>query len=810
MAGAAKTRNNYNNKKNKRASKNYGPWTKQKSNFKTRFSGNKNLHKKTIGRVDNNDYKGLEGGFIKATDNNDYDGIAVDNNANESGEKKATIRPNVLHRYATYNYIFTLSGITERELNTHEYMGNPPHDIIARTGGIGDANFSGTTEVEDTGGQDPEYDATTIQRQKAFDEEYNDSIRILLRGHDIFIENVNIVSTAGPNTERGLGQFTKMEFEIHEPYGCSFIEKVRATTALNGYKDYQDAPLLLTIDFKGFDEHGKPVASQPGHVRKIPVLISRVEFDVDQSGTKYSMVATPYTELPYDDRFKFSRTLVPVFAKDIDEWVANVQAVLKQQMTDEIKEGQRQYADEYVFDITDEVREAGLTYRGQQKTNLTGSVEETLKINTPFGTTVDTEIKLGTDSVGTNDPLENGKTKVKKIEGSADMQISLVKFFEDAIRAGTGYQDLAESFWTAYLKGTGQVSDATLKDPVKVAELFTKDDGKQIQAIVDKNQYVNWFKIKTSARTDTERFDKITKMHPKKIIYQAVQVKLHVAKFLKPGISIGKIDWRSRVHKEYNYIYTGDNIDVRNLRMYYKSAYYMRNVRGDDESNTGQITFDTTKRKGAIGREDYPEELMPLRTYPSSLRGRSLLKGDEKSKKPQEFYDYLTNPVADMAKIELQILGDPAYLCQDIHMPIKALGNNTKIGGTGPYDFINENFNADNYVPLININYRIPDDIDELEGTTFTNKAKYRDENIFFNGLYQVNKIESTFNQGTFEQTLFCSRFNNQQGAGIDPEMVQFSNQSIDSILEGAEKEKRKNEKWNNIKDYKNLQIPTI
>ena len=788
-----------NEKKSKRASKNYGPFTKKKSTFKTRFSGNKNLHKKVIGRVDNNDYKGLEGSFIKATDNNDFDAAEINNNANESGEKVSNIRPNVLHRYATYNYLFTLSGINEKELNTHAYLDNPPHDIIARTGGIGEPNVTEKEfEEAETG------DGAIMEREQKisnFRESYNDSIRILLRGHDIFIENVNIVSTAGPNTERGLGQFTKMEFEIHEPYGCSFIEKVRAATALNGYRDYQDAPLLLTIDFKGFDEHGKPVASQPGHVRKIPVLISRVEFDVDQSGTKYSMVATPYPELAYDDRFKFSRTLLPVFAKDIDEWIANVQGVLKKQMTDEIKEGQRQYADEYVFDVTDEVREAGLTYRGEQKTNLTGSVEETLKFTNKYGQEVDTQIPIGTDSAGTNDPLETGTPKVKKIEGSADMQISLVKFFEDAIRAGTGYQDLAESFWTAYLKGTGQVDDATLKDRVKVAELFTKDDGKQIQAIVDKNQFVNWFKIKTSVRTDTSRFDKITKMHPKTIIYQAVQVKLHVAKFLKPGISIGKIDWSSRVHKEYNYIYTGDNIDVRNLRMFYKSAYYMRNVRGDDEANTGQITFDPTKRKGSVGREDYPEELMPLRTYPSSIRGRSLLKGDEKSKKPQEFYDYLTNPVADMAKIELQILGDPAYLCQDTYMPIKTLQVNTKIGGTGPYDYYHENFNADNFVPIININYRIPDDIDELEGTTFTNKAKYRDENIFFNGLYQVNKIESSFNQGTFEQTLFCSRFNNQQGAGIDPEMVQFSNQSIEKILEDAAEEKRNASKINKLLD---------
>jgi hypothetical protein len=51
----------------------------------------------------------------------------------------------------------------------------------------------------------------------------------------------------------------------------------------------------------------------------------------------------------------------------------------------------------------------------------------------------------------------------------------------------------------------------------------------------------------------------------------------------------------------------------------------------------------------------------------------------------------------------------------------------------------------------------------------FSDGGKTRDEDLFFNGLYQVNKIESRFDNGQFLQTLFCSRFNNQQGAGTTP-----------------------------------------
>ena len=171
-----------------------------------------------------------------------------ENNLRGSGKvSKPFLKPNVLHQYASFNTIFTLSGITETELQSRKFLTNTVHDIIARTGGIGDPKVSNRVFL-DTQGADPEFDATLTQRKNKFNDTYKESIDILNRGHDLFMENVTMVSTVGPNPERNLGNFTKMEFEIHEPFGITFIEKVRACTALNGFLDYQDAPLLLTID----------------------------------------------------------------------------------------------------------------------------------------------------------------------------------------------------------------------------------------------------------------------------------------------------------------------------------------------------------------------------------------------------------------------------------------------------------------------------------------------------------------------------------------------------------------------------------
>ena len=123
-------------------------------------------------------------------------------------------------------------------------------------------------------------------------------------------------------------------------------------------------------------------------------------------------------------------------------------------------------------------------------------------------------------------------------------------------------------------------------------------------------------------------------------------------------------------------------------------------------------------------------------------------------------------------KIELDILGDPHYLCQDVFANLKRINKEkTELVVGRIDDEFDENqfgsFNAEKYMPIINLRYRLPADINEKEGTMFNAQKQYRDENLFFNGVYQVVKVESSMNQGQFLQTLTCVRLNNQQGEGL-------------------------------------------
>ena len=742
---------------------------------------------------------------------------------------------NPLHRYASYTSLFTLSGLTEVEIrNPERYLTGPVHDVIARSSGIGAGDTSrisdatafsvNQTEALESQGITGKRADRIVSRGEAGtdDERYMESASILRRNHDIFFENVNILSTIGPNSERNLSNFTKMEFELHEPYGITFIEKVRAATFINGFRDYQDAPLLLTIQFRGFDENGKPLGTRLSETRKIPVLIVKVDFDVDAGGAKYIITAVPYGDMAHDDRFKVLRTRVEVGTFSFFSFKRTLEAKLEKQMRDEIDEKTRQFPDIYRLEAEEGLFDSALTAAYSLKSQYgTDSVEQAKEKKKQEELE---EIQESIANAGRDDGLGDYVTQFNSDKTqTVDSGTTIPKAIEDFIKSEPGFFDLTVDFWRAYLTMSGYKpgGNALFEDKLRRDKqirdfLQNEENANEIRNLLKKHNTIPWFKIKSTVYTDTSRLDAITKMHPKEIVFKAVKYRIPVLKFLATGLSIGEVDWSKYVRKNYDYLYTGDNVDVQGLRINYKSAYYMRNVRGNDkvENETGLEKAVRLSTNITVGKEDYPEPLLPLRNYPSNVKGRSssvsFRPGGNKS---QEFFDYLTNPEADMMRIELDILGDPHYLCQDVFANLKRINKQkTELVVGRVDDEFDQNqfgsFNADKYMPLINLRYRLPADINETEGTMFSAQVQYRDENLFFNGVYQVVKVESKFDSGQFLQTLTCVRLNNQQGEGLNPSLLQsaFNNNYLNDLDDNrtdAQKQGggKRNEGYTRIKD---------
>jgi hypothetical protein len=262
-------------------------------------------------------------------------------------------------------------------------------------------------------------------------------------------------------------------------------------------------------------------------------------------------------------------------------------------------------------------------------------------------------------------------------------------------------------------------------------------------------------------------------VQPKIITFVAIETKIHILKFIKAGISFGNIDWSAYIRKKYDYIYTGENVDIQHLKIHYKTAYYMRNTRpfATEEKHGGAVHDFTNSLKETLnkvfGAENYPEPLAPLTMEPSINLGKStVVSNDPRSRKNQEFYDYLTNPQADMINIELTILGDPAFLCQDQFTNLKK--DNTKDkSNIGPWNDTYNSFNSESVTPLIVLNYRLPEDFNDKTGEYF--EADVANRTMWFSGIYQVVKVDSKIEQGSFTQVLYCVRLNNQKGDGTTP-----------------------------------------
>ena len=98
-------------------------------------------------------------------------------------------------------------------------------------------------------------------------------------------------------------------------------------------------------------------------------------------------------------------------------------------------------------------------------------------------------------------------------------------------------------------------------------------------------------------------------------------------------------------------------------------------------------------------------------------------------------------------------------------------------------------------MPCINLKYRLPSDLNDKEGTFFGGDGqKYREENLFFSGVYQVVKVDNQISTGQFTQTLTCVRLNNQRGEGLPVALISASKKSFEELRKKKERDEKRNE----------------
>ena len=661
--------------------------------------------------------------------------------ANPNLRSKATTAatkpdPNVLHQFASYNSLFTLSALSTSEIrNPKQFFQAKPHDIIAQSGGIGsDANkFDGPPSV--FANRFTEESKKTIQKTEQIQKGLDAAGREFSKNNDLYFKNVDLTSIPGYNEKARLTSVTNIKIELVEPAGITLLEKLRAAAANNGFLDHLDAPYMLTIEFKGFDENGQPIKENNEFIKRvIPIKITNVDIDVNQGGSYYTMTAIPYNEFGLVNNFMYPRTsgTLSSTTRTFAEAVVSLQNILNDQNEQEKKGKFNQIPDRYDISISEDLDpQQQLSYDLLSQAGMT----QTQNTGGPPGTeTFDLEmIKF---SPSTNIPM----------------------LLENLMKTHPKYGAKSFEEW----------SEAVSK---KGTDKFNPNDAL--------STYFKYFRIRTTVEP-TKNFDEIRQVNAK--IIKVVVEPYYISAYNLATAGVHQDNkYKSYVAKAYNYIFTGDNVDVLDLNINYKVAYFQARLKDLEANDAREFSKDKNPQSEDTGTpsvrkrpDGMPAHLtmLPLHSDVSVNKSSGAGKTSKADARLEQFFDYLTNPTADMVLINMRILGDPAWIGQSQFIPATPT-NSSGSSTDNNIDFFrggestnvwNPNlrcFNYDVAEPVLDLTFKTPQDFNDKTGIYELSSSPQG----VFSGLYKVVRVDNSFSEGQFTQNLTMVRFNNQDAA---------------------------------------------
>jgi hypothetical protein len=556
-------------------------------------------------------------------------------------------------------------------------------------------------------------------------------------------------SIPGLNDKRRLTSVTQISMEIIEPAGITLLERIRGAAINNGYLDHLDAPFLLTIDFKGFDEQGRPASAKDSQNMKrlIPVKIVDMQMDVTQAGTVYTVKAIPYNEFAYVNRFNYPRTAGTLSpdGKRLSDVFKTLEALLNKQNEDEKDTGLVEKPDVYT-----------VTFDSK-------GIEDT------FVTTENLE-QNGMASQGVTG-ADGGEYLAAGIEIPPDyMKINssfaITKILEEIMKGHPAYSDKKFDEWKS--KVTKTLNVAQFKGGA--------------QEVLDKAQdfYFDYFKIRASVVPVKGDFDTIRAMNRKKINFHVEPYKVHAYSLAIPGVSTGQ-NFKNFVFKTYNYIFTGDNVDVMDVNINYKVAYFQSRLKDFEATDLRKNTIEDASDKvtgGTSATDHNTDGNLLTRSHPDSSKSEGTGKTGGTPTQLDSFLDSLTHPLADMVNVRMEILGDPAWISQSQFIPLNAKSFARGAGKASDPDigYWRRNkdriwnsdlrcYNTDVAEPIIMLNFRMPTDLNDQTGVY----ELQADQSAEFSGLYRVVQVEHNFTDGKYTNVLNLTRFNNQGVIISDP-----------------------------------------
>jgi hypothetical protein len=264
-------------------------------------------------------------------------------------------------------------------------------------------------------------------------------------------------------------------------------------------------------------------------------------------------------------------------------------------------------------------------------------------------------------------------------------------------------------------------------------------------------------------RTDVDikllEYDETTKERAKEYIFRVVPFKIHHSIFMGPNARAqGMQVLKESVAKEYYYIYTGLNTEVKRWNIEIKNTFYTA-VDPNKPEKTGVAAnpgvnqsvagepYKAESPKGQLNQTD-PEN-SPAAIRFSKYAGNIPIKAgagrmDTEQKVAQEFYHNILNHVFDMINLDLETMGDPYWLPEEGQPNYHPQGGGTATADNGVMNYEVKDI-------MISMIFKTPLD-------TFGGDGVYAfqdgEEKSPFSGVYRVTKVINRWAGGEFTQKL--------------------------------------------------------
>ena len=653
--------------------------------------------------------------------------------------------PNVLSKYASYNYVIGLSAMTLADYNfpDQSYKKGKIMPLICKTAGA-----------------DP-----------------NNRVNTAYGKYDFFIDNIVLDAVIGLTDVRTTN-VTTVKFEVYEPYSIGiFVMALQQAAASCGLLNWRDGNYLLTVEFRGNTESGQ-MLKVPFSTRHIPIKITTIQMRASETGSKYIIEAYASQGQALTTQYANLKTDTIIQGKTVQEVLQtgkqSLQSVVNDRLKEFVKSGQVKVADRVVIVFPTDISTSKGTGTATSDTGATVSttvaasstnIFENVGVN-ESDLVQNTELNhLGASNMGYSYERKGGATAAKESE-TYDEKTGIWKRGSMVVNSKEGTLKFTQNMDIPSVINQVLLTSEYSKVALKSGEVSTTGMRK-------------WWRIDTQVYYLPSK-DNIPKTgtYPRVIVYRVVPYDAHVGKSMAPNEPPPGIDAiKQQLVKNYDYIYTGKNSEILKFDIDY-SVNFANVLAADDGKNNSAVSL-ASKNSDSNANKTNPQNTTQVvnGSTPDGVIGSSVSQtkqdgldtGTEKggsvtdteaNRAGRFFHMGITNP-NDMINLSMEIMGDPYWIVNS------GMGNYTSKPVTGVKDLnLDGSVNWQSGEVDIGIYFRSPLDINQGTGlydfksaNTFNLvKAGKAAPTIAFTGLYKITQVTNVFKGGRFTQTLLGYR----------------------------------------------------